>query len=115
MGARHTEMIYLYRDGSNYKRWGEVVFAGPCEDALRERLTKALESGEWFIARQVRVPELFFDDRVQSDDHCWHELSALQMTDAPVTDPLSRTIEDFVREVERASAAGWAAYDRSDT
>jgi hypothetical protein len=111
--APNTRLTYLYRDGSNYKRWGNIVFAEACTEAVRHRLVNSLENREWFIARQVRVPEQFFDDQIDADDHCWHELSDLEPTDDPVNDRFDRTFEDFVHEVERACATGWNVYDRS--
>jgi hypothetical protein len=104
---------YLYRDGSNYKQWGAVVFRGECAEGLVRRLFAALDRGDFFIADQVRLPELFFADRPPyADDHCWHEIGEVTTTSAPADDLLERTIEEFVAEVERGSTEGWAVFDR---
>ncbi len=109
----NTQVEYLYRDGSNYKQWGKVIFRGACDTALRDRLSAALDSNELFVAHQIRLPELFFaDGRLYADDHCFHELARISATEAPADDALGRTIVDFVAETELASRAGWAAFDR---
>ena len=111
----NTRVEYLYRDGSNYKQWGAVVFRGNCDATLVRRLFAALDRGEFFIANQVRLPQLFFADRpLYADDHCWHELAEVTATSDIADDLLDRTIEEFVKEVEGASRVGWAVFDRSD-
>ena len=103
---------YLYRDASNYKSWGEVVFAGEASEPLLARLQGSFESGEFFIADQVRVSELFFPTwPLESSDHCFHEFDRLETTDAPVDDQQLRSIDDFVAEVEAAARSGWRVFD----
>jgi hypothetical protein len=111
----NTRVEYLYRDGSNYKQWGAVVFRGGCDARWVQRLFAALDSGELFIAHQVRVPELFFTERpLYADNHCWHEMAEVTSTSAAADDPMERTIEEFVAEMERAARDGWAVFDRSE-
>jgi hypothetical protein len=111
----NTRVEYLYRDGSNYKQWGAVVFRGECNGSLPQRLFAALDRGEFFIADQVRLPELFFANRpLYADDHCWHELGEVTTTSAAADDVPGRTIEEFVAEMEQASTDGWAVFDRSE-
>lgn len=110
----NTRLEYLYRNAANYKQWGAVVFAGAPDEAISRRLVEALESGEFFIAAQVRVPERFFDDGLNpDDDRCWHEFSTLEPVDEEPTDEFGRTIETFVAECEAASRAGWRTVDLS--
>ena len=107
-----TCFVYVYRDGSNYKQWGEIVFAGEFSPDLSERLITALDSSEFFIADQVRIPELFFKGGdLYADDHCWHEFSEIVDTADLATDPYARTFEQFVCEVEVASTNGWRVFD----
>jgi hypothetical protein len=109
----NTRVEYLYRDGSNYKQWGAVVFRGDCDESLAGMLFAALDRGEFFIADQVRLPELFFADRpLYADDHCWHEMGEVTTTSEAADDLLGRTIDEFVAEVERASTEGWVVFDR---
>lgn len=107
----NTRFEYFYRDGSNYKQWGSVVFRGASEAALRDRLFAALDSDGYFIAHQVRLPELFFIGSLDEDDHCFHELAEVSTTAEPPDDPLGRTIDDFASEMEQASKSGWAVFD----
>jgi len=110
----NTRVEYLYRDGANYKQWGAVVFRGECDGSLTRRLFASLDREEFFIAHQVRLAELFFDDRALcADDHCWHEMGDVTTTSAAADDLLGRTLKQFVAEVERASTEGWAVFDRS--
>lgn len=108
----NTRFEYFYRDGSNYKQWGSVVFRGAGDAALRDRLFAALDNDGYFIAHQVRMPELFFSDGPpDADDHCFHELAEVSATAEAPDDPLGRTIDDFAAEMERASKSGWAVFD----
>jgi hypothetical protein len=108
-----TRVEYLYRDGFNYKQWTAVVFGGTCDAGLLRRLSRALDGEERFIAHQVHLPELFFTERpLYADDHCWHEMGEVMSTSDAPDDLLNRSIEDFIAEVESASADGWAAFDR---
>jgi len=89
------------------------VFAGVTTAELRERSTRALHEGEWFIAEQVRLPNVFLDDfPINDDDHCWHEFFAFVSTDAKVTDAHERTMEQLVTEFERVSGSGWKEFAR---
>jgi hypothetical protein len=111
----NTRVEYLYRDGSNYKQWGAVVFRGDCDESLVRSLLAALDREEFFIAHQVRLPELFFADRpLYADDHCWHDMGEVTRTSAAADDLMGRTIEEFVAEVEQAAVKGWATFDRSE-
>ena len=111
---RNARFDYLYRDASNYKAWGSVVFGGVITEDLRRRLLRALETSEFFIAHQVRVPELFggmLHWPREQDDHCWHEFSAVELTDEEANDRYHRTLEEFILEVERQSQSGWQVFD----
>lgn len=111
---------YMYRDGSNYKQGGRVVFAG-CPDDLdlyRDRLKAAMDQEEHFIASQVMVPEVFMwlDGEFPYDkdtDHCWHEFCDVDRTDDPPDDESDRTCEEFLECVESASREGWGVFDPS--
>lgn len=90
---------YLYRCAGNYKSWGEVVFrndAGESSETLESRLRDGLIDGEFFIAEQVEIPTLYFEDVDEELDHGWHEFSSLRETDEPTTDRAARDISEFV-------------------
>ena len=109
----NTRFRYLYRDAANYKSWGEIIFGGSINDAMAERLMTAFEAGQFFIADQIRVPELFFDTWPDRDDHCFHEFDSLEVTVAASDDPHGRTIGDFVEETDKAAGAGWRVFNPS--
>jgi len=108
----NTCFAYLYRDGSNDKQWGSVTFRGAPDASLLQRLSAAFESDGFFIAHQVRLPELFcFPSAPDADDHCFHEMAEVIATANVPDDRFNRTIAEFVAEAERAAKAGWAAFD----
>lgn len=58
----NIKFVYLYRDGANYKSWGDVIFTNPNKLVLGEienRLIDALLPNKLFIAHQVSIPEKF--------------------------------------------------------
>jgi hypothetical protein len=115
--APNARFEYLYRDASNYKVWGSLVFAGRITNDLARRLSRALESSEFFIAHQVRVPELFLGLPhwpLEQDDHCWHEFGRIECTNELPNDTHHRTLEEFIVEVEQQSALGWNIFDPMD-
>jgi hypothetical protein len=96
---------------------------------VHEQLVTALHEGQYFIARQMRVPEVFLWDlqagydsddppagvgpgqyAINEDDHCWHEFCDVRATNELPTDEHGRTIEQFVQEVRQAAANGWQEF-----
>jgi hypothetical protein len=117
---RNIKFIYLYRDGSNYKKWGEVVFESEGSDSiadLKQRIESRLESGQFFIASQVRLPDLFLwsGSSIDADDHCFHEFADLELTECAPNDPYGRTVEQLIAEITTASENGWRCFDPSDS
>ena|ERR1700688_2324878 len=115
----NVKLHYLYRDGSNHKKWAEIVFLG--DDSLpvqfvAARLRKSFMVGGLFIAHQVRVPEVFLaaEDHLTFDDHCFHEFESVEATSAAPTDPCGRTIREFMTEVAREAKRGWRAFNPQD-
>ncbi len=126
--TRNIKFSYLYRDASNYKQYGEVVFANPDRMDVRtatEWLRSALREGVHFIASQARVPDVFLWDAnanydpdnppagvgpggyvVNEDDHCWHEFAGLTETNKLPTDEHGRALVQFIKDVAQASASG---------
>jgi len=106
---------YLYRDGSNYKKWADVVFSNDAElssDLINKNLKDCfLEDGQ-FIAHQIRIPEIFLalDDALTFDDHCYHEFDSAEITADIPTDVHNRSIKDFLSEVAKESRRGWRAF-----
>lgn len=110
---------YLYRDGSNFKSWGNVVFFNP-ENLSPEQVTKALEDAfetdGLFIAHQIRIPEVFLYGKgdANADDHCYHEFDAVEKTTEAPSDRCNRSIGQFVAEVQREAGRGWLPFEPFD-
>ena len=78
----NIKLNYLYRDASNYKNFGSVVFSNPNHASLRniESIIKQnLIDSEYFVAEVWQLPSLFFPER-NEDDHIWHEYESLEFT-----------------------------------
>ncbi len=112
MGS-NIKLNYLYRDGSNCKKEGAVIFANPAmiaPAAVAYRLEKACDKGMHFIAGQVGIPEVFLfggDETlfIEGVDHYYHELCGIEVTDEEPTD--ERPITRFLKEFAAVSQAGW--------
>jgi hypothetical protein len=107
---------YLYRDGANFKSWGEVIFANSSKIFLQEmeaRLLHAFLPDGQFIAHQIGIPEvfLFHSAKITFYDHCFHEFFSLESCPGPPTDAFNRSIEKFLDDVEKAALKGWIAFD----
>lgn len=107
----NTAFGYLYRDGSNCKKCGEIILPGEITKELEQRFVATLEHeyglGQ-FIAAQVNVPETFLwkgDYEPTTEDHEWHEFGEFMLSDREPTD--IRSLEEFVAAFEAASTAGW--------
>ena len=107
----NTAFVYLYRDAENYKKWGEVVFAGPCLDEYEAVNRDACHRREVFVAGQVRLPAVFLYDEarweVTDADHGWHELWELRSTDEEADDAWGRRIDEFVEEFREIGNDRW--------
>ena len=102
---------YLYRDAGNFKNWGEVVFANPrniCADRAAAMAEKALRIDSlYFVASEVNVPDLHFEELSEALDHDWHEVHTFQVTDDAPNDPQGRDIEAFFQLLQRSSRDTW--------
>nr|WP_245153445.1 hypothetical protein [Chlorobaculum sp. 24CR] len=86
-------------------------------DEIHNRLEKSFDMGCLFNADQAGVPEVFlFNDEeysLNADDHCFHEYDSVEAIDASREDIdlQSRSIGEFVTDVENFSRKGWAVFD----
>jgi hypothetical protein len=130
---KNTAFHYMYKDAQNHSRSGKVVFQGTLINA-EQKIKNCLESGRFFIAHQVGIPEVFlwnteldYDTQDQNtfppnigregfavgnDDHCWHQFQNLQDTDEPPTD--KRKLERFIETLKEADRIGWDIFDPYD-
>ena len=116
----NVEFTYLYRDGSNYKKWGRVVFSNPdllSSDSVENDLQRAFLQDGLFIASQIRVPDVFLyaGEAFSFDDHCYHEFDSARPTLKAADDVHRRTITEFLAEVTKQDDLGWKAFDPYDS
>jgi len=110
---------YMYRDASNYKSWGSVIFINPGETTLSDidaRLLNVFGNDRLFIASQIRIPEVFLylDGDITIDDHCFHEYISVEFTAEAENNKHGRSINEFIKEVEHQSNVGWQPFDPTD-
>lgn len=115
----NIKFIYLYRDGGNFKSWGEVIFSHIDALTITEietRLLRAFLPGKHFIASQISITEkfLYSSGDFTKHDHCYHEFDCVELCGEEPTDSLERTITDFLQDVEIVSKQGWKAFDILD-
>ncbi|MEL1245149.1 hypothetical protein AAEO56_12805 [Flavobacterium sp. DGU11] len=91
---------YLYRDSSNYKNFGNVIFANLNNiqlDVIENAIKRNLIDGEFFSAEEWRLPNLFFETQ-NVDDHKWHEFESLEVINENTK---SSPIEKFLIRLEK--------------
>ena len=115
----NVKFAYLYRDAANYKAWNSVVFVNSSDLNLEDiegQLRRSFDSGELFIAGQVRVPEVFsyIHGAVTKTDHCYHEFDSVQVSEEVPNDVYGRSIWKFIQEVEGEARAGWQVFDPNE-
>lgn len=95
--SRNTKITYLYRDASNYKMTTEVILKGEITEEGKQTILDNLEDGEYFIPRQVGLPENRFEELTE-DDHCYFELdeNSFEITDLPATEDM--TVKELVEK-----------------
>lgn len=104
MEENNTRFSYLYRDASNYKKANAVVIRGAFLHSDEETILASLNEGEFFIPRQVGLPEERFD-KLSEDDHCWFEYMEMGLTDAKPTIDLS--VAQLVERFRAVGSSGW--------
>jgi len=110
----NVKFFYEYRDESNYKNFGSVIFTNPDGipiDDIKARLQKVFFASMLFNSNQVGLPELFFEDFPLPSDMTLHEFDSIETTDEVTNDYLCRTINQFIKEAEKESATGWTVID----
>lgn len=93
---------YVYRDGANYKNWGEVIFestSGLDLDELEKQIIRGLIDGQNFVAEKVAVPALYFSNYDADIDHSWHKFIGISWTSKTPTQ--SSSIEEFIERLTR--------------
>ena len=107
----NTRINYLYRDADNYKMPQCCILSGGLTYEKEKEILNCLESGEYFIPRQVGLPEKRFDRYDPAVDHCWFEWDGFCLTEAPSTIALS--VEELLNNF-RAAKGNWDdSYDNN--
>lgn len=94
----NIKFSYLYRDGSNYKRFNSVIFSNPDNIDLQgftELVKSNLIYDTWFYADEWKLREVFtkyIDFRV---DPTGHEFESIEYTDEAATAKFS--LADFMK------------------
>ena len=98
----NIKFSYLYRDGANYKNFGEVVFGVPdnlnvveLEALIRLRLIDAT----WFYADKWLIPDLHFGSWDSEIDHGFHEFECISYTEECANSPVS--LAEFMAAMAR--------------
>jgi hypothetical protein len=105
--SRHITFEYLYRDTSNYKRYGRVVFRNPnrtsaadLDRAIRQILEPRSPFPDvlQFRAERVDLPTLFFaeNDSRTMDDIDFHEFHSIEFSDTTDDRRDRRSIDEFL-------------------
>ena len=108
MDVVSTKVTYLYRDGSNYKQWNEVIVSGALDP---DAIAHCLREGDFFIPQAVGLPALQNRFATQGydfpteDDHVWHEIDAIEPTLEPPT--LDASAVEITQRFKDASERGW--------
>lgn len=100
----NIKFSYLYKDGSNYKQYHQIVFASSGQSTLGEIQTilrSNLIDECWFIAKDWHLPDMHFKEYLWDTkvDHEWHEFDYVEeTTDAKTVKP---SIEAFIKLINK--------------
>ena len=82
MSGKNSKFKYMYRDASNYKQFGYVIFCGKPTPKDAEYVIGNLHEGDFFIPEDVGLQPLQEKfESVSIDDHPWHEIDFRRGTD----------------------------------
>jgi hypothetical protein len=100
----HIKFKYLYRDASNYKSFGEIVFTNPSGltiDKITNLIQNNLIDGEWFVPTEWSIPRLHFQQYTWDADidHEWHEFQSVEYSSDSITE--TRTIDEFMINISK--------------
>ncbi len=108
-----TLFEYQYRDGANYKSWGELLLIGACSSSDVDVIRKCCEWNSAFVAEQVGVPTLYaelyaFSGGPTEDDHVYHEFFGLRNAtlDESLAMRAHANVSDIVEKF-RAASGKW--------
>ncbi|MEI6749197.1 MAG: hypothetical protein WCM93_08555 [Bacteroidota bacterium] len=100
--SNNIKFSYLYRDGGNYKLFGETIFSNPDNLTLTEiesKIKSRLIDGEFFYAKNWSIIPLQFDKYNEELDHGWHEYESVEITDEVAT--ANHTVKELLKIIEK--------------
>ena len=94
-----TKISYLYRDGSNYKVYNEVILAGRLTGEEKQTILDSLYESNSFIPRAVGLPEEKFGTETDNDTP-FFELTEDDFEDvvAAVTPGIDFDVHELVKQ-----------------
>lgn len=96
----NTKISYLYRDADNYKKVNKCVIVGTLTTEQICTIKDCCDMGEYFIPRQVGLPERRFDDYDSEVDHCWFELNEDSFSETTEPPTIALTATELVNRFE---------------
>ncbi|RFZ93003.1 hypothetical protein D0C36_16595 [Mucilaginibacter conchicola] len=87
---------YLYRDGGNYKIFGNIVFKNHLNlplQYIQPQIVSNLIDETWFYAEKWKLPILYCN--LSIDDPTWHEFESIEYTKAKGTTDISEFLQLF--------------------
>ena len=115
----NTKICYLYRDADNYKVHNECVIQGELSKEQIQSILDCCDMGEYFIPRQVGMPERRFDEYDAEVDHCWFEISedGFEHTNQPANIPLTarQLVENFALRKDNWDDTEWMASETENS
>ena len=102
MNNTTIQFNYLYRDGANYKQFGNVIFKNQTRLAIEEAerlIREKLISTEFFVPQDWGLPPLQLYKYDPEIDHEWHEFENFKATENKPTD--DRDFSDFLKEIQK--------------
>ena len=112
----NTEILYSYRDASNYKTHRYEILEGKINNEQIYAIISCLEDGELFIPSQVGLDDLqgelqAHDTKDWDDDHCWHEINSESFSPTDKEPTCSLTIKQLVKNFKKARHEGWHLFE----
>lgn len=100
-----TRVTYLYRDGGNYKFWGNFVVGGQFNLSL---INKWLIHGEYFVPERIGIAPLIPSMR-NDDDHQLHTFENFELC----FDEKPQVWANFlILKIKKAAGKGWFYEER---
>ena len=96
----NTKISYLYRDADNYKMSNECVIIGTLTAEQVHTIRDCCDMGEYFIPRQVGLPECRFDRYNPEADHCWFELDEDSFSETTELPTVALTATELLNRFE---------------